>query len=116
MPLINNASKILTHGFDLCPLSEVILYSCRLSGPAALSVVRSIEDVRISEVKNTLYYGKSNRYHEMSPLYGGCPLLGESVMGGFTVLILCKFDCSTRNPTIILIWEHMKQDGPEVKF
>ena len=43
------------HGFDLCPLSEVIKYSCRLSGPSALSVVRSIEVVRISEVKNTLY-------------------------------------------------------------
>ena len=52
-----------------------------------MSVVRSIEVVRISEVKNTLYiYGKSNRCHDTSPLYGGCPLLGESVMGGFTVI------------------------------
>ena len=31
------------------------MYSCRLSVPAALSVIRSIEVVRISEVKNTLY-------------------------------------------------------------
>ena len=67
----------------------MILFSCRLSGPLALSVVQSIEVVRISEVKNTLYiyYGKSNRCHDMSPLYGSCPLLGESVMGGFTVII-----------------------------
>ena len=32
-------------------------------------------------------YGKSNRCHDMSPLYGGCPLLGESVMRGFTVVM-----------------------------
>ena len=32
-------------------------------------------------------YGKSNRCHDMSPLYGGCPLLRESVMGGFTVVL-----------------------------
>ena len=40
--------------------------------------------------KYTIYiyiYGKSNRCHDMSPLYGGCPLLGESVMGGFTVYL-----------------------------
>ena len=30
-------------------------------------------------------YGNSNRCHDVSPLYGGCPLLGESVMRGFTV-------------------------------
>ena len=47
--------EILTHGFDFHLLSEVILYSCRLSGPSALSIVRSVEVVRISEIRNTLY-------------------------------------------------------------
>ena len=37
-----------------------------------------------------IYYGKSNRCHDMSPLYGGYPLLGESVMGGFTVVQCCN--------------------------
>ena len=30
-------------------------------------------------------YGKLNRGHGIGPLYGGCPLLGESVIRGFTV-------------------------------
>ena len=30
-------------------------------------------------------YGKINRGHGICPLYGGCPLLGESVIRGFTV-------------------------------
>ena len=37
------------------PFSEIILYSCWRSGANVLSVVRSIEVVRISEVENTLY-------------------------------------------------------------
>ena len=39
----------------VCPFSEVILYSHWRSGANVLSVVRSIEVVRISEVENTLY-------------------------------------------------------------
>ena len=30
-------------------------------------------------------YGKINRGHGICPLYGGCPLLGESVIRGFTI-------------------------------
>ena len=30
-------------------------------------------------------YGKINRGHGICPLYGGCPLLGVSVIRGFTV-------------------------------
>ena len=32
------------------------------------------------------FYGKVNRGHVVCPLYGGNPYLGESVMGGSTVL------------------------------
>ena len=32
------------------------------------------------------FYGKSNRGHEICPLYRGCPPLGESVIRGFTVM------------------------------
>ena len=31
-------------------------------------------------------YGKINRGHGIWPLFGGCPLLGESVIRGFTVI------------------------------
>ena len=31
-------------------------------------------------------YGKINRVHGIWPLFGGCPLLGESVIRGFTVM------------------------------
>ena len=41
----------------VCPFSEVILYSRWRSGAKVLSVVWSIEVVRISEVENTLYTG-----------------------------------------------------------
>ena len=34
-------------------------------------------------------YGKINRGHGICPLYGGSPLLGESVNRGFTVLVSC---------------------------
>ena len=30
-------------------------------------------------------YGQLNQGHGICPLYGGCPLLGESVIRGFTV-------------------------------
>ena len=39
----------------VCTFSEVILYSRWCFGANVLSVVRSIEVVRISEVENTLY-------------------------------------------------------------
>ena len=32
-------------------------------------------------------YGKINRGHGICPLYGGCPLLGESAIRGFTVYL-----------------------------
>ena len=35
------------------------------------------------------FYGKSNRGHEICPLYRGCPPLGESVIRGFTVCANC---------------------------
>ena len=31
------------------------------------------------------FYRKSNRGHEICPLYRGCPPFGESVIRGFTV-------------------------------
>ena len=31
------------------------------------------------------FYGKVNRGHVACPLYGGCPYLGVSIMGGSTV-------------------------------
>ena len=34
------------------------------------------------------FYGRVNRGHIACPLYGGCPYLGLSVMGGSTVLPL----------------------------
>ena len=37
-------------------------------------------------------YGKLNRGHRICPLYGGCPLLGESVIRGFTVYT-CGYIC-----------------------
>ena len=33
-------------------------------------------------------YGKINRGHGIWPLFGGCPLLGESVIRGFTVYFI----------------------------
>ena len=31
-------------------------------------------------------YGSINRGHAICPLYGGCPLFGESAIRGFTVI------------------------------
>ena len=31
-------------------------------------------------------YGSINRGHAICPLYGGCPLFGESAIRGFTVV------------------------------
>ena len=33
-------------------------------------------------------YGSINRGHAICPLYGGCPLFGESAIRGFTVYVL----------------------------
>ena len=52
MLLSNKCVEILTHSFELCPLSEVILYSCLLSGPSALSIVRRLS------VSRRVRYGK----------------------------------------------------------
>ena len=53
MPLGNKLSKFdnyLTCAFDLCLLLEAFSYSLQLFGGALLSVVQSLEVVRISEV------------------------------------------------------------------
>ena len=36
------------------------------------------------------FYRKRNRGHGICPLYRGCPLFGESVIRGFTVLYLLQ--------------------------
>ena len=36
------------------------------------------------------FYGKFNRGHVVCQLYGGSPYLGESVMGGSSVLPFCS--------------------------
>ena len=41
---------------------------------------------RLSATRRFQMYGKINRGHGICPLYGGCPLLGESVIRGFTVV------------------------------
>ena len=41
-------------------------------------------------------YGKINWGHGICPLYGGCPLLGESVIRGFTVYDYPKSGYSIR--------------------
>ena len=52
-------------------------------------------------------YGKFNRGHGTCPLYGGCPLLGESVTRGFTVLCskldsyATLYDCKSGREAII---------------
>ena len=52
-----------------------------------MSVVRSSEVVRFSEVLNTLVlYGKFNRCFDGYPFYRGHPLLGGSAKRGFTVI------------------------------
>ena len=39
------------------------------------------------------FYGKINRGHVVCQLYGGGPYLGESFMGGSTVLLFCSNFC-----------------------
>ena len=52
-----------------------------------MSVVRSSEVVRFSEVLNTLVlYGKFNRCFDGYPFYRGHPLLGGSAKRRFTVI------------------------------
>ena len=53
---------------------------CPLSGVERLSATRRFQMHYI--------YGKINRGHGICPLYRGCPLLGESVIRGFTVVIM----------------------------
>ena len=45
------------------------------------------------------FYGKINRGHVVRQLYGGGPYLGESVMGGSTVLPFCSNFCRHVIPT-----------------
>ena len=56
-----------------------------LRGAWRLSAVRSLEVVRISEVKMYAVNAAIGRGHVVCPLYGGCPLLGVSIIGGSTV-------------------------------
>ena len=53
-----------------------------LRGAWRLSAVRV---VRISEVKMYAVNAAIGRGHVVCPLYGGCPLLGVSIIGGSTV-------------------------------
>ena len=53
-----------------------------------MSVVRSWE-VSASR-RFVMFYGKINRRQVSRPLYGGCPLLGGSVIRGFTVYHSCE--------------------------
>ena len=57
-----------------------------LRGARGLSAVRSLEVVRISEVEMYRKYATIGWGQAVCPLYGGCPLLGVSVIGGFTVV------------------------------
>ena len=52
-------------------------------------------------------YGKINRGHGICPLYGGCPLLGESVIRGFTVLSSVPSTFINDLPSI----SHMQDDN-----
>ena len=66
-----NYVEILTHGFDLCPLSEAINFCtghCHLEA-GFLSVVRSLEVVCILEVENVLVLRQS--HSGARSLYGG---------------------------------------------
>ena len=53
-----------------------------------------------------MYYlfGKINRGHGIWPLFGGCPLLGESVIRGFTVLmgVMSRSRVATRKKSCAL--------------
>ena len=60
-----------------------------LRGAWRLSAVRSLEVVRISEVKMYAVNAAIGRGHVVCPLYGGCPLLGVSIVGGSTVYLSC---------------------------
>ena len=56
-----------------------------LPGAWRLSAVRSLKVVRISEVKMYAVNPAISRGHVACPLYGGCPLVGVSIIGGSTV-------------------------------
>ena len=55
------------------------------SGLTPVSVVRSREVSLPRKLQMHYCYRKINRGHGIWPLFGGCPLLGESVIRGFTV-------------------------------
>ena len=59
-----------------------------LRGAWRLSAVRSLEVVRISEVKLYAVNATIGRGHVVCPLYRGCPLLGVSIIGGSTVIFI----------------------------
>ena len=67
-----------------------IIHGVRLSvaySTQRLSVIRNSEAVRYSGAVNQYFvYGNSGWYIHGSPLFGGGPLLGRSVIGGSTVL------------------------------
>ena len=85
---------ISARSFGLCPLLEVILY--RLLSFGGELAVRCPDVERcplLGGSECTISMGKSNRGHGICPLYRGCPPLGESIIRGFTVHIICMGTC-----------------------
>ena len=54
-------------------------------GSGRVSIIRNLEVVRYSEVANVLIVYKISWYIAGCSLYGHCPLLGVSLIRGFTV-------------------------------
>ena len=80
-----NLDNYLTCGFDLCMLSQAILYiQLTVVQSTLLSIVQSLESVSWM-LKMYWFYGKVNRAHMVHLLYRGCPYLGGSIIRGFTV-------------------------------
>ena len=71
-----------------CPLLEVILHSGRSFWGERL--VRCPEYREVGGSKCTIYMAESIKGHGICLLYGGCPLFGDSVIRGFTVLCIHK--------------------------
>ena len=69
----------------LAALQSSICIGFSASGAWPVSVVRSREVSLPRRLQMYYLYGKINRGHGIWPLFGGCPLLGESIISGFTV-------------------------------
>ena len=53
---------------------------------AESAISSAVQIVYLSEVEMYYFYDKVNWGHVVCPLHRGCPYLGESIMGGSTVL------------------------------